>query len=80
MKDDFLQIIRLSPISFTISLPQKTQPPLLPPPPPPPRYAEPHKNKNMKIKLFTLQHKIKYFFLAQQGTKHFYISKNRKCM
>ena len=56
MKVDFLQITRLSPTSFTIS-PPKTQIT--------PRYAKPQKNKNMKIKLFTLQHKIKYSFLIQ---------------
>ena len=61
MNVDFLQIIRLSPTSFTISLPQKM---LIPP-----RYAKPQKNKNIKNKtLFTLQHKSKYSFLTQHTT------------
>ena len=63
MKVDFYHITRLSPTSFTISLPRKTQ--ITPP------YAKLQKNKNIKIKL-CLHYSIKsniHFWLNREDGK-----------
>ena len=67
MKVDFLQITRLSPTSFNISLPRKTQIT--------PRYAKPQKKKNIKTKCLHSNIKLNIHFWLNRcnGTVFIYL-------